>query len=218
MQARDRKRHGDAMIAMTVDMAAARLPWATLPRGARPQPSVGQQFALDAERAQASAMTASRSLSLTRSSAAPRHEGLALGGGGGNEEDRKLIDRQRHQGFRHADALAAHWRAHGCRRSVPRPPRCAARPRCRRPSAAAAQQPGARRIDADTAQGQARGGPQTAGHDEERRRREVPRHLDRAATQALATEQADAARPRAPAARRNRSACARYDRAWEPAR
>ena len=47
-------------------------------------------------------MAASRSLSFTRSSSAPRTSGLAARAGGGDEEHRKLIDRERHQRLGHA--------------------------------------------------------------------------------------------------------------------
>ncbi len=61
-----RERHGDAVIAVAVDRAAAQ------GRAAAQPQAVGEQLVLDPEHAQPCAMAASRSLSLTRSSSAPR--------------------------------------------------------------------------------------------------------------------------------------------------
>ena len=169
------------------------------------------------------AMTASRSLSLTRSSSAPRTTVSPLRAGRGDEEHRKLVDRQRHQRLGHLDAAQRDWRAPRCRR----PARAAGSPRraaCTRDVRAHQlqhlEQPGAGRVDADVARSAAAArAARHAGDQEERRRGEIRRHLDAVPLQR-------AGRPRgatvAPLAldlrRRRRAACARCDRAWAPAR
>ncbi len=70
------------------------------------------------------AITARRSLSFTRSSARTGHPRLARRAGGGDEEHRKLVDRERHQLGRHVDAAQSAARTsmirHGLRSAATR--------------------------------------------------------------------------------------------------
>ena len=79
-----------------------------------------------------------------------------LRAGGGNEEHRKLVDRQRHQRLGHRDAAQRGWRAPRCRRPARLGTGAAARVHAdvgaHQPQQL--EQPGARRIDADVAQQQ----------------------------------------------------------------
>ncbi len=182
-QARDGKGHGDAVIAVAVDGAAAE---ARRRRGSRGHRAAARSR--PRARSGPAAMTASRSLSLTRSSSAPRTSVSPSAHGRGDEEHRKLVDRQRHQRLGHLDAAQRGSCAPRCRRSARR--RAVARCRARMHADVGAhqpqqlEQPGARRIDADVAQQQAALGRQAAGHQEECRGGEIRRHRDRRAARA----------------------------------
>ena len=96
-QARDRERHRDAVIAAAVDRAAAQTAARRCAhRRAAPRPRCPTASS-------PCAMTAIRSVSFLRSSSAPLTIVVARRSRGGDEQDRELVDRERHELRRHVD-------------------------------------------------------------------------------------------------------------------
>ena len=217
-QRRDREGHRDAMIAVAVDAYRRR---SRPPRAATGHPAAAGVSTPSTARP--AAMAARRSLSLTRSSCGAAHHGLPARTGGGDEEHRELIDRQRHQRLGDARCRAARSRAPRCRRPARRP-RLAPPARCTRMSApmrcSMLEQAGARRVDADVADQRAArsppGTPATMKNAAE----------EKSAGTASCVPRAGPGRPRARSWRRRAArshaegcaACARCDRARAQAR
>ena len=200
------------------------------PAGGRAGAVDDQAVALDRDRDAAGGEArrrsrASRSLSLTRSSARPCITRAALGEGGGDGEDRIFVDHRRRALGRHVDALAA-------RPARTRDRRPARRPRSRRFSIVDVgahfdqrlEQAGAQRVEADAVDrdvaSPARSAPPPAGNAAEDG---SPGTVDRRGRELRLAGDGDArARPspsrRPRPRRRNGAACARCGRASAPAR
>jgi len=151
------------MIAVTVDAAAAH------PASLETQ-SIGQQFALDAQRRQALRHGSEAIAFLDPQFRGAGHDGLAFSRGRRNEKHRELIDGQRYQRLGNADAAQSAG-AHldiGGRFGRLAAMRLHVDVGAHEPQHL--QQPGAGRVHADVADRQALPGRQTAGHNEKRRR------------------------------------------------
>src|SRR5450759_4027922 len=93
------ERHRDTMIAVAVDDAAVKA------RGAAYPQSISQKLMLDAEAPQARSHGGQTVALLNAQLKGSAHQGLTLSAGSGDEEYRQLIDRKRHGGRGHFDAV-----------------------------------------------------------------------------------------------------------------
>ena len=179
---RHRERHGEAMVTEAVDGAAAEALGAL-----QPQP-IGQQLVLDAEHREPGRHPRQAIALLDAQLVRAAHHALPARAGGGHEEHRELIDGERHQRLGHRDA-AQRAAPHLQVRDELHRARAPARPRVHADVGSHApedlEQSGARRVDAHVLQDQRRIRRQTPRDQEERRGREIRRHLDRGARQGL---------------------------------
>ena len=177
-QARDRERHRDAVIAAAVDRAAAHAAAGdSAHRRAAPRPRCRRVVS-------PCAMTASRSVSFLRSSSAPLTIVSPARSRRRDEQDRELVDRERHELGRHVDPreLALRDPEIGDRLAADAALRFAAR--CRRPSrAGSSSRPVRVGLMPTFSISSPSRAPMTARDEEERRRAEVGRHADLAAAQ-----------------------------------